>query len=378
MSQNCRFIDNGNNQFSSSDLTTRLDTLVKNPDGSYRLTRKDQSFYVFNPAGQLTQQGNGHGQYLTMAYDAEGRLVSVVEPVSGSAHTFQYNLDGLISGVTDDLNRQVAFEYDANRNLTKITDAKGQSITYTYNAQGRVLTATDAEGVQIFSNTYDGQGRVATQDDAITTNQLARFNYDETIEPGKVITTVYDRNGQSRVLTHDSNYQLLSLKDELGNIINTYTYDGDGNRTSVTDANGNTTTFSYDTRGNLLSTTDPAGNISRMTYDSRNNLLTVENAVYKKITYTYDANNNITSVTNPLGNIKTLTYDGNGLLLTETTPRGGTTTYAYVYGRVYSITNASGNTTTFGYDAVGRLVSKTDAAGKITTMAYDNADNLLT
>ena len=87
---------------------------------------------------------------------------------------------------------------------------------FTYNADNRILTATDAAGTVIFTDTYDAKGRVATQDDALSTNQLTRFSYDEQSQPGKLITTVTERTGATRVFTHDNKYQLLSLKDELG------------------------------------------------------------------------------------------------------------------------------------------------------------------
>jgi len=368
------FFNNGNDRFSPADSAMRFDKLVKNSDGTYTLTRKDQKAYQFDTAGKLTKVQNGHGQSLTLAYDTSGRLATVEEPLSGQAFTLHYNTDGFIDQVTDSLNRQVSFTYDANHYLTGITDAGGQTTTYTYNGDGQVLTAVDAEGRQLFTNTYDDKGRVITQDDTIEGNQLTRFSYDESTRPGELITTVTDRNGNTRVFVYDNNYSLISETDELGNTT-TYTYDDDGNRTGITDAKGNTTTFTYDDRGNLLTATDPVGNVTKMTYDDRNNLLSVENAAGKKIVYSYDDNNNLTSVTDPMGNTTTYTYDENGLLLSKTTPGSGITTYAYQNGLLHAVTDPAGNTTTYGYDAAGRLVTVTGAAGNTTTMSYDNADN---
>ncbi|KJS02307.1 MAG: hypothetical protein VR68_03225 [Peptococcaceae bacterium BRH_c4a] len=366
----------GSGQYKSTDLATLHDTLVKNTDGSHTLTRKDQREYQFNPAGQLTEQKNGHGQSLIMAYDGSGRLTRVTEPLSGQFLTFQYNTGDLLESVTDSMNRRVSFTCDTNGNLTEITDANGQTTTYTYNGDGRVLTATDAEGRQLFSNIYDQLGRVISQDDAVPGNQLTRFIYDETSQPGKIITTVTGRDGQAKVFTHDSKYHLLSIKDELSNTTSC-AYDADGNRISVTDAASRSTGFIYDTRGNLTTVTDPAGHITTMTYDQRNNLHTLENAAGKRITYTYDSNNNPLSVTDPLSNTTGYTYDASGLLTGKTTPGLGTTTYTYTNGLLYRVADPEGNTATFGYDGAGRVTGITDGAGNTTSMTYDSAGCLL-
>ena len=47
----------------------------------------------------------------------------------------------------------------------------------------------------------------------------------------------------------------------------TYTYDSVGNRTSVTDADGNRTTYQYDLMNNLVKTVDPLGGVTTSTYD---------------------------------------------------------------------------------------------------------------
>ncbi len=371
------FVSNGNGQHSGQDLAVIHDTLIKNQDGSYTLTRKDQSKYLFSAEGKLTQQKNSHGQLLNMNYDANGRLIKVEEPISGRSINISHNEAGLINQVTDSSNRHVTFGYDANHNLTSITDAKGQTTIYTYNSASQVLTATDAEGVVLFSNTYDSEGRIVAQDDAVASNQLTTFSYDEFTEPGELITTVTDRNGKTRVLTHDYKYELISIKDELQNTIETYTYDTSGNRTSAKDANGNLTKLTYDSSGNLLTITDAKGNTSKMTYDERNNLLSLENAMGKKILYTYDANNNLTSATDQLGDSTTYDYDSNSLLQTKVTPRQGLVSYTYEGGLPHTVTNAVGNTSTLNYDAAGRLIGIIDAAGKETTMTYDEVDNLI-
>ncbi|MEW6573639.1 MAG: hypothetical protein AB1374_08415 [Bacillota bacterium] len=84
----------------STDIATRYDTLVKNPDDSYTLKRKDQSVYEFNAAGRLVELKNKYGQPLTLSYDAAGRLLTITEPISGRYLTISYNVYGLTSFTT--------------------------------------------------------------------------------------------------------------------------------------------------------------------------------------------------------------------------------------------------------------------------------------
>ncbi len=77
------FTSGGNGQFTSSELACRYDKLVRNDDGTFTLTTQGRSVYEFNAAGQLAQLLNEHGQSLTFAYDAEGKLSKITEPVSG-------------------------------------------------------------------------------------------------------------------------------------------------------------------------------------------------------------------------------------------------------------------------------------------------------
>ncbi|QSZ27579.1 RHS repeat protein [Aceticella autotrophica] len=369
------FVEYGKDQFAPQDISMRFNTLRKNIDGSYVLTCKDQTTYTFNSNGQMIQKANGHGQSLEMTYDSNGHLATVKDSLSGQGFNFHYNTDGLIDNISDTLNRKVLFVYDVSQNLLSITDAEGKTVHYSYNEDGRILTSTDADGKQIFSNTYDDKGRVIAQDDGVTGNQIAHLNYDETSDPGKLITTYTNRNGKTVVYTYDQNYNMLSLKNELG-LTTIFDYDASGNLIKVTDSAGKVSKYIYDTYGNLTGVTDPAGNTTKMTYDDRNNLTSVENTAGKKIIYTYDANNNPISITDPFGNITSLTYDTNGMLQTVKKPGSGIYTIAYQNGLVKMLTDPVGNTITYGYDAAGRPIKITDAAGKAVNIAYDNCDRI--
>ena len=93
--------------------------LVKNGDGSFDLTQKDQTRYHFDAAGKLAWAEDKNANRTTLAYDGSGRLVTVTEP-AGRTLTFAYTSPvgaTLISRVTDHTSRSVQYTYDANANL---------------------------------------------------------------------------------------------------------------------------------------------------------------------------------------------------------------------------------------------------------------------
>ena len=363
--------------YTSVDSACRLDSLVKNSDGTYTLTRKNQSKFYFDASGRLTEEKSGIGLALQMSYDSNGKLETITEPLSGIGLDLSYNTNGLLQSATDNLARQWQFTYDPSNNLTAISYPDGTSSTFTYNAAGQVLSETDPQGNLLFSNIYDSQGRVISQDDGISSNQLSTIAYDDTTQPGYLIATITDRNGHSRKYIHDTSYQLIKVIDELGNET-TLTYDEDGNRTGITDAAGHTTTMTYDDRGNILTSTDAGGKTTTMTYDNHNNLLTVQNALGKTVTNTYDTNNRLVTISDPDNHQTTFAYNSNGLLTGKTSPRGGTTSYTYVNGLLQTTTDPTGRAATMAYDAAGRLLSTTDAAGKTTAITYDAMNRIMT
>ncbi len=371
-----RFTKDTNGEYRSDISTVRLDKVLKNPDGSFTLTRQNQTIYEFSAAGQLTQLRNPRGQVLVFEYDDAGELAKIVEPLSGVFLQYTYNADGLLETVSDSLDRQVTLGYDDNRYLTTLTNANGETTTFAYNDIGQILTAILQDGTLLFSNTYDEQGRVNTQDDGIEGNQLLTLSYDES-QADKFITTVTDRMGETRIYTYNNDYKLLTLQDEAGHLLVTNTYNPDGSLATATDVKGNTTHFEYDANGNLTKITDAKGGITQMVYDANSNLLSVTNALGKTSTFSYDANNNRMSATDALGNTTRYTYNSDGQVLTTTSPSGAVSSYEYENGLPVRVTDPEGNTQTLRYDAVGRLSSTTDAEGHTTTFAYDGVNRLV-
>ncbi len=366
------FIKQADGSFESIQRGCRFDMLVKNADDSFTLERQNHTAYEFDSAGTLTRIRNQRGQGLEFTYDTD-RLAKVVEPVSGVFLTYAYNTNDLLETVSDSLSREVKLAYDAEKRLTAITDAADQTTVFAYNEYGQILTAVNADGEQLFANTYDEEGRIATQDDGLSTNQVLKFDY-AVFADGTGMTTVTNRNGGKRVYTFNDRYQLLTLRDELEDTVAVYTYNSDGKRTGVTDANGNATQMDY-TDGNLTRITDAKGNAAQLTYDGSDNLTGIENALGHQTQIAYNTDNQVISHTDAEGNATAFAYTDAGQVQTIIHPSGATIAYEYENGLPVKTIDAEGNATTLAYDAAGRLESIA-SGGNASTLVYDAVNRL--
>lgn len=196
----------------------------------------------------------------------------------------------------------------------------------------------------------------------------------------------------------------------------TFSRDGAGRITSITDPMGNTQSYQYSSSGDLVSHTDSLGNVTRYFYNQLHGLLRIEDPLNRPvlrndyddegrlistlepdgrlITFDYssggreqtitdsdgsvsvvnsDADGNVTSILDALGGQVLQSFDAQGNLLSRTDENGNTTTYTYdAKGNKLTETDALGRTQTFTYDAFGNVTSDNDQLGRTTTFAYNS------
>lgn len=136
------------------------------------------------------------------------------------------------------------------------------------------------------------------------------------------------------------------FKEEFGH---SYVYDSNGNVTSVTDLQKQTTTYEY-SNNNLTKMTLPSGASQKYTYDSYHNVLSATTPEGVVANFTYDTYGNNTKVTVGSGTKKltsSATYTSNGNLLS-------------------TVTDALGQTTSYGYDTQTGVLNWTQAPGETT------------
>lgn len=414
-----------------------LATLVKEPDGSYVFTRKEDERYVFSASGQLIEESERNGNTTTFSYNGSGELTAETDP-SGRVISFTYTGSGQVASVTDPESRRTSYVYDMAGDLVEVVDPLGRHWQFTYDSEHRMLTMrepkyfgdTATSPTPVVANTYDPSGRVIAQSDPM--GRTTTFDY--TSKPGSTIITdpmgnvtgetyaagelvsitkgigtpqeatwqytynpatlgverVVQPGGQITTNAYDEAGNMIATTDPLGRT-STYMYNELDEPTTETDPLGVTTTHNYDEHGNLLETATPleeTGEVAVTTYAYEaepGELTAVADPDGGTSRYGYDSAGNRTNVTDPDGNTTTYTYDTDGNLTSTVAPIGKsdgdpaahTTSSAYnADGELVSETDPLGHVTGYAYDANGNRMSVTDAAGHTTKRAYD-ADNEL-
>lgn len=136
------------------------------------------------------------------------------------------------------------------------------------------------------------------------------------------------------------------FKEEFGH---SYVYDSNGNVTSVTNLQKQTTTYEY-SNNNLTKMTLPSGASQKYTYDSYHNVLSATTPEGVVSNFTYDTYGNNTKVTVGSGTKKitsSATYTSNG-------------------DQLSTVTDALGQTTSYGYDTQTGVLNWTQAPGETT------------
>ena len=165
-----------------------------------------------------------------------------------------------------------------------------------------------------------------------------------------------------------------------------YTYDDDGNLTSVKNPDGTTTTYTYvEGTSDVATITMPGGGQYSYTYNDNHQLTRSITATGLQTDYGYDAYGNSTSVTirpqNDTGaairSDSTYTADGNMLASTTGGDRN-TITYSNDTDRslVTAVTDAKNAVTSYSYDSMRRQTGVTGADGSSVSSVY--ADDYLT
>lgn len=282
--------------------------------------------------------------------------------------SWTYNDFGQRTSETDERGNTHYWIYDENGLLVEEIDREGNHTWYGYDELWRRVWVTDGRGG-------------GPEDPAYTT----RFFYDNA----------------DRLIRIEG----PPVGDPPHSIVQTFGYDAIGNRTSVTDGNGNTTRYVYDNNSNLIQVEEPEGRTTWFVYDELNRKVRMydanndpndPNSAYTW--YVYDDGDRLVETHDPEGNVWTYQYDLQGNLTREEDSGGVWTEHEYdalnrrvltrnaagetrfVYdqlGRLISRIDANGNETQFNYDALGRLSCVIDAEGGWTEYTYDAAGNLI-
>lgn len=240
--------------------------------------------------------------------------------------------------------------------------------TLTYDLNGNVNMVTSPSG-GMMSYTRDFADRVTmvSYQKAGLSSQTVAYTYDGNDNR----TSMTDATGKTSY-GYDRFNRLVGVQRP-GLVPTYYDYDKVGRVTMMTYPSGSTMAYEYDGAGRLISATVNGQYVTRYTYDDQNNTLwtkTLPNGLMT--TYTYDNDNRIkTAVNNTVSG--ELWYDGNGNITNSTI---GSTTQ-YTYNALNALVNAvsGGRAEGYTYDESGNRILRTGSDGT-TSYEYDGDNRL--
>ena len=256
---------------------------------------------TFNAAGQLISESGPGGATLTVAYGTPAPGVGLCPSAASSCNTVTSasgrqlvigsSASGLVTSVTDPRGNTWAYGYCANPgstcssdDLVSVTDPLGNVTTYAYDSGNGtaslvhdLVTITNPNGQPgglnagaHLTNVYNASGQVTSQTDPDgnqTTSDYSGLN----ALTGTGNTIVTDPDGNKTAYGYTKG--VLTSKTEGSGTPNpsTWTYSPDPNTDldlSVTDPNHNITSYTYDADGNVTSVIDPLGYQSTYSFNS--------------------------------------------------------------------------------------------------------------
>lgn len=322
--------------------------LVESSDTWYGRRR-----YRYDAAGQLVEVVNGNGGVTRFDYDAGGRAVAVTDPLG---HTTRREFDAMNRCVaeTDPLGRTIRGGYDAAGRQTWQEDGTGKRVTWTYDGSGR-LAATDVDGRPVSSIERDPRGR------RVTVRDHSRSD-------GREVVHRLEWNARGQLVSRSRDDRTVS-----------WTYDADGNRTSMTTPAGHRTDYRHDAAGRLVAVEHPLLGRAALEHDAAGRL--VEATANGRL-WTWEHRDGYVVAHTAGGEdgfVRTeVSRDADGRI-TAVDHDGVTTAYGYDQACQLIEARTGGSVTRWRYDAAGRLVAETvdganrdfayDAAGQLTTVS---------
>lgn len=300
---------------------------------------------VFNNLNRLFQELGAQNQTTEYAYDDQGNVITVKDPLNRIT-TNQYDALNRLKEVTSPAPVSAVAQYGYNGldALVQVTDPRNLVTGYAVDGLGNLNVQTSPDTGST-TNTYDAAGNLLTQTDA--KNQQTTYAYDAL-------------NRVTLITFHDGSKQ-------------TYAYDqganGIGRLSSITETNSSNQVMSV-----IAYAYDPRG---RVTSETR----TVAGVQYA-VGYRYDGGGRLDQLTYPSGRTVNYSFDGLGRVSAVTTTKPGeqaqnvvTGATYHPFGSVSGYTLGNGQVYTRGIDLDGRIASYT-LGPQSFAIGYDAASRI--
>ncbi|MFS8146340.1 RHS repeat-associated core domain-containing protein [Rhizobium sp. BR 249] len=373
---------------------------------------------------QVGRVGSGNVIRYSATFDGLGRLTKVNEPANiddtnGARWTYTYDLLGNRLTASDPDLGNWSYAYDDASRLIRQTDARGAVTTMTYDQMGRVIRkevtepgatvptllaensydepaatgqshnagmltkAENANATVTYTRFYNGAG-----DKSITSTTIDGVTSTTTVEHGPTGKTTAISYAPSTVAVGETTlpwlYNDADLLSSMPGLIDSTSYEADGQTKTITYINGVTTSFAYSPTRRWLDrvTTAKGATVLMDNQYSRDKLGRIKTiaglTANDNWTYSYDDLGRLTGADNGGDNTldETYSYSPNGNLLSRT--RIGAYTYPNPAAiRPHAATQIGSKT--ISYDANGNMLSDGtrtltwDASNRLSTVTQNGA-----
>lgn len=269
------------------------------------------------------------------------------------------------------------------QNIDGLSFKTNEAYKYQNNLRSQLIKRTASESLT-YSYEYDAKGSLTQKTSPATSGVWTEtFTYDNT---SRYITKSKNHLGQITEYKYNTkNGNLLSKKDPFG-LTTSYTYDGWGRVSSITDQYGKKTTIDYGARsdgGMLTYTNVPKGtnhisvtNAFGWKVFDQYNSRSVALADWNQVSYQYDIAGRMTSESEPFrrgsaaGAFNKTYYDAYGRVVSQTFHTGKQIQISY-NGLSTSVSDGT-KTITTTKNTGGNIVEVNDPGGKITYTYHGN------
>jgi RHS repeat-associated protein len=328
----------------------------------------------YDPVGRLSSVVNPAGIALTYGYDAVGQRAWLSQPTG----LFTYTLDpvGRILSLVNPENKVSTWQYDAASRVTANLLANGTQASNTYDHADRLLVLANITSggttLSSFNYMYNSVGNRTKVAEA--NGDVVSWSYDPTYQltneqrsgaSAYNITYAYDGVGNRTLLVN-------------GGATTTSTYNA-ANELATSQTGGGTTTYVFDGSGNLLTSQAPGNQWTTNTWDAENRLkrVALPSGIVNTLSYNGDGQRvqkqDSSGTTNHL-------WDGQNILLETNASNIVQVVYTLeplLYGRLISQWRG-GVASFYIYDAVGSTRGLANASGAVTdSYLYDSFGNRL-
>lgn len=306
--------------------------------------------FEYDSEGNLTKAKDARNNEIWFAYDANGNRTKVTDPL-GNVSWVEYDALNRPVRSGDPMGNISRAEYDAVGRKVRQIDALGRATVYRHDRAGRLLSVTDPAGGAV-RFTYDKVGNRATRTDQ--RGNTTRFSYDALNR----VKTMVEPTGGTTQYEYDAVGNLVWKKDPKGQITQ-FTYGLRRTLDRVRYADDSEVTFTYDEAGNRIGMTDSLGS-SSWEYDALNRVTKHTDPFGQQLAYSYDAQGNQTSIVYPGNKTVTYKYDELHRMTEVKDWQQRVTGYSYdPAGRPVVITNPNDTAASLIYDKAGRVIELT-------------------